>query len=223
MLLVRAFAGLVFLLTVMAAVVFVPAGTTDYWQASLFLAVFGFCVLAITVYLALNDRALLERRLHGGPTGEREHGQQLIQTAARVVFLGLLIVPGFDHRFGWSTLPVPVVVGGDTLVVMGLAAVFRTFQENTFTSAVIAVGAGQQVVTTGPYSHVRHPMYAGALLMLAGVPLALGSLWGLIAFPPMLGLIVLRLLAEERFLSANLDGYAAYRARVKCRLVPGVW
>jgi protein-S-isoprenylcysteine O-methyltransferase Ste14 len=223
MLVARAFAGLLFLLAAMAAALFLPAGTLAYWQATLFLAVFGICVGAITIYLVINDRALLARRLRSGPAAEHERGQQIIQALASITFLGFFLIPGFDRRFGWSDMSIPVVVCGDAMVVLGLGLVFRTFRENSFTSAVIAVDAGQKIVMTGPYAIVRHPMYAGALVMLAGVPLALGSLWGLVAFPPMLVLIVLRLLAEERFLTANLAGYPAYRSRVNSRLVPGGW
>jgi protein-S-isoprenylcysteine O-methyltransferase Ste14 len=223
MLLLRAFAGLVFLLAVVAAVLFLSAGTTNYWQAWSFLAVFGACIAAITLYLAAKDRALLERRTKAGPVAEQQRKQKIIQSFASIAFLGLFLIPGLGRRFGWSDLPLAIVILGDALVAVGLFIVFVTFRENSFTSAVIAVDAQQRVVRSGPYGVVRHPMYAGSLLMLVGVPLGLGSPWGLIALLPMFVVIVLRLIDEERFLTAHLTGYAAYRTRVPSRLVPGVW
>ncbi len=223
MLLLRAFAGLAFLLAAIAAAVFGSAGTTDFWQAALFLAVFGLSVTAITLYLAVKDQALLERRTHAGPVAEQEPMQKVVQALASIAFLSFFVISGLDRRFGWSAVATPFVIAGEVLVALGLYIVFRTFRENTFTSAVVTVESGQRVVTTGPYAAIRHPMYAGALLMLAGIPLGLGSLWALIAWLPMFAVIVLRLLDEEKFLSANLAGYGDYCRRVKRRLVPGLW
>jgi protein-S-isoprenylcysteine O-methyltransferase Ste14 len=116
-----------------------------------------------------------------------------------------------------------VVAFGDFLVVLGLFIVFLVFRENTFTSAIIDIYAGQKVISTGPYAIVRHPMYAGVLLMLIGEPLALGSSWALLAVIPLMLGIVWRLIQEEQFLLTNLPGYVDYRGRVRYRLVPLVW
>jgi protein-S-isoprenylcysteine O-methyltransferase Ste14 len=107
--------------------------------------------------------------------------------------------------------------------VIGFAIIFVVFRENTYTSGVIEVAAGQKVISTGPYSSVRHPMYSGALLMLLGIPVALGSWWGLLLFPLIAGAIVWRLLEEEKFLAVNLEGYSEYQGRVTHRLVPRFW
>ena len=119
--------------------------------------------------------------------------------------------------------PLWEVFVGDFLVALGFLIVFLVFNENTFTAATIEVAPEQKAVSTGPYAIVRHPMYAGALLMLFGTPLALGSWWGLLMFVAMAGIIVLRLLDEERFLSEHLAGYEQYRLRVRYRLVPVLW
>jgi protein-S-isoprenylcysteine O-methyltransferase Ste14 len=116
-----------------------------------------------------------------------------------------------------------VSIAGDLLVFLGLLIIFFVFKENTFTSAVIEVDAQQKVVATGPYALIRHPMYAGALVMLAGVPLALGSVWGLLTIVPITVVIVLRLLDEERFLDKNLAGYSDYSNKTGYRLLPYVW
>lgn len=222
-LLARAFAGLVFLVAALAAVLFVAGGTLAYCEAWWFLAVFTTVVTAITVDLARRDPALLARRTQAGPTAEANPVQRAIQSLASLAFLGVFALAGCDRRFGWSEVPLTLVVAGNALVVVGLFVVFRVFRANTYTSATIEVAREQKVVTTGPYAIVRHPMYAGALVMLLGVPLALGSYPSLLGVAALAFVIVLRLLDEERYLAKHLAGYAAYRERVKYRLVPRVW
>ena len=222
-LIIKAFGGLFFLVLVLAVALFLPAGTLSYWQAWVFLALWTVSVGAITLYLMKRDPGLLERRVAAGPVAEQEKSQKLIQGLASLAFIVMFVVPALDHRFGWSTVPLVVVIAGDILVVFGLYSVFLVFKENTFTSAVIAVGDEQKIVSTGPYAIVRHPMYAGAFIMLLGVPLSLGSWWGLLPIVPMISVIVWRLLEEEKFLLKNLDGYAGYRNKVKYRLIPFIW
>jgi protein-S-isoprenylcysteine O-methyltransferase Ste14 len=219
----RAFGGLLFLLVALVVALFLPAGTLDYWQAWVFLAVFGLSVLAITLDLLRRDPQLLERRTSAGPVAEKEPSQRLIQSLASLAFVALFVVCAVDHRLGWSAVPLAVVALGDVLVALGLLAVFLVFQENPFTSATIEVGAEQRVISTGPYGLVRHPMYAGALVMLLGVPLALGSWWGLLVVVAMATVIVWRLLDEEKYLAKNLPGYPEYQRHVRYRLLPLVW
>ena len=219
----RAVAGLVQFIITLAALLFLSAWSLNYWQAWLFLAVFGALVTGITLDMMHRDHALLERRLRAGPAAEKEKSQKIIQLFANVFFLALIIVPGLDHRFGWSRVPVPVVLAGDGLVVIGLVIVLLVFRENSYTSGVIEVAADQRVISTGPYRVVRHPMYAGALVMLLGLPLALGSAWGLAVVIPLTGTIIVRLLDEERYLVRHLAGYDEYRARTRYRLIPGLY
>ncbi len=219
----RAFGGLLGLVICMAGLLFLPAWTLYYWQAWIFLIVFSGVVLAITIYLMKRDPELLERRINAGPAAEKEKSQKIIQFLARMGFIAILVFSALDHRFAWSAPPPRVVVAGDILVALGLLIVFLVFKENTFTSAIIEVGANQKVISTGPYSLVRHPMYLGALIMLLGVPLALGSWWGLLTIIPMTVVLVWRLRDEEQFLVKNLPGYSEYRNKAKYRLVPFIW
>jgi protein-S-isoprenylcysteine O-methyltransferase Ste14 len=219
----QAVGGLAFLLVALGAALFGPARTFDYWQAWVFLAVFGIATAAITVDLARRDPALLARRVHAGPTAEPAPRQKGIQALVSLAFLAVFVVSALDHRAGGSRVPPAAAVAGDALVALGLFVVFRVFRANTFTSAIIEVGRDQQLVSTGPYAVVRHPMYAGALVMMIGVPIALGSWWGLLPVPAVAAAIVARLLDEEKLLVASLPGYAEYRRRVKHRLVPRVW
>ena len=219
----RAFGGLFFLLVIMAAFIFLPAWTFNYWQAWIFLAVFFISVLAITIYLMKRDPALLERRVNAGPEAEREVAQKVIQYVASITFIAIFIISALDHRSVWFPVPGYISIVGDVLVVVGLLTVFFVFKENTFTSGIIEVGAEQKVISTGLYGIIRHPMYAGAFIMLVGIPLALGSLWGLLAVVLLMIAIIVRLVDEEKCLSKNLPGYLEYRTKVKYRLVPFIW
>jgi protein-S-isoprenylcysteine O-methyltransferase Ste14 len=222
-LMLKATMGLANLVVVLAVVLFGAAGTLAFAEGWAFLASFATASLLITVYLARVDPALLARRVQAGPVAEKERSQRVIQGLASVSFLAMVAVPALDHRFGWSHAPWPIAVVGHALVLIGFLAVFLVFRENTFTSSVIEVTAGQRVIATGPYALVRHPMYLSALLLVAGIPLALGSLVGLVLLVPFVGIIVWRLLDEETFLRRRLAGYAAYQQKVRWRLVPHVW
>jgi protein-S-isoprenylcysteine O-methyltransferase Ste14 len=219
----KAALGLTNLVVVLALALFAPAGTVRWMYGWVFLGLFCASALAITLYLARKDHALLQRRTQAGPFAEKERSQKIIQGFASISFLSTVVVPALDHRFGWSHAPLPLVAVGDALVLLGFLVVFLVFRENTFTSSVIEVAAGQQVIDSGPYSVVRHPMYAGALVLVAGISIALGSLVGLASLPPFAAVIVWRLLDEERFLVGHLPGYAAYRERTRFRLIPHIW
>jgi|SRR6185295_13413510 len=219
----KAFAGLLFLSLVMAALLFIPAWTLDYWQAWTFLAVYFAASLAITLYLMKKDPDLLKRRMSGGPTAEKEPAQRIIMSLASLGFIGLLVLPALDHRFAWSHMEASVALAGDGLLVLGWLAIFFVFRENTFTSATIELAPDHKVISTGPYALIRHPMYAGALVMLAGMPIALGSWWGLLVLVAMMPALIWRLLDEEKFLARNLPGYVEYQRKVRYRLIPLVW
>jgi len=219
----KAFGGLLALLVVMAALVFVPAGTLDYWQAWAFLAVYFASSLVISLYLMKKDPALMERRMRGGPLAEKEPAQKIIMALTSVGFIGLLVVPALDHRFAWSHMSPCAAVAGDVFLRLGWLAILFVFKENTFSSATIELAPDQQVVSTGPYAIVRHPMYAGALVMLLGIPIALGSWWGVLVIAAMLPALIWRLIEEERFLARNLPGYVEYQDKTRYRLIPLVW
>jgi protein-S-isoprenylcysteine O-methyltransferase Ste14 len=219
----KTFLSLVVLGIIMGLLLFVPAGTTRYWEAWVYLAVFMGPSLLISLYLMRKDPALLERRMSGGPMAEKETRQKTIMLFASIGFIALLLVPALDHRFGWSAIPVPVEIAGDLLVGIGFYFTFLVYKENTFTSATIEVAEDQKVISTGPYAVVRHPMYASALLYLIGTPLALGSYWGLAALVLMTPFLIWRLFDEERFLALNLTGYLEYQKTVRYRLLPHVW
>jgi protein-S-isoprenylcysteine O-methyltransferase Ste14 len=219
----KALGGLLGLLVVMAALLFVPAWTLNYGRAWAFLAVFGAAVLAITLYLMKQDPKLLERRVYAGPSAEKEVGQQIVQSIAAIGFIVGLVVPALDYRLHWSWVPLSVSVAGDILIAVGFLIIFFVYRENGFASATIELAPDHKVISTGLYALVRHPMYLGGFIMFVGIPLALGSWWGLLVFALMIPAIIWRLLDEERFLASNLAGYSEYLSRVTYRLIPFVW
>jgi protein-S-isoprenylcysteine O-methyltransferase Ste14 len=170
-----------------------------------------------------HDPALLKRRISAGAGAEKEKSQKIIQSFSSIAFIALFVVSAFDHRFRWSPVPELLAIVGDLLIVLGFVFVFCVFPANSFTSGIIEVAADQPVISTGPYGLVRHPMYLGALIMLIGIPIALGSWWGEIAIVPMILGLAWRLLDEEKFLVKNLHGYDEYQQKVKYRLAPFVW
>ncbi|MGZ7041135.1 MAG: methyltransferase family protein [Thermoanaerobaculia bacterium] len=207
----------------MAALLFIPAGTLDYWQGWAFMAVFVGASAAVTLYLAIKDPQLLERRMSLGPAAEKQPAQKVIMFFAMAGFIALVVFPAFDHRFGWSPVPSSISFAGDALIALGFLLTFFVLRVNTYSGSTIQVTEGQKVISTGPYALVRHPMYAGAIPLLIGVPLALGSWWGLfvlILFGPAL---IWRILGEEKFLARNLPGYAEYQNQVRYRLIPLIW
>jgi protein-S-isoprenylcysteine O-methyltransferase Ste14 len=220
---IRAFRSSLFGIVIMAALLFLPAGKLNYWQAWVFLAVFVSASAAVTIYLAIHDPELLDRRMRAGPVAEKEKPQKIIMCLVMMGFIGLLVIPAFDQRFGWSRVPLYVPLIGDVLIAIGFLLVFSVVKVNTYAASTIQLAENQKVVSTGPYAFVRHPMYAGSFPIIIGTPLALGSWWGLSALFVFVPTLIWRLMNEESFLRKNLPGYTEYTGRVRYRLVPYLW
>ena len=214
--LLRVIAGAV----ILSALLVLPAGTVAYWQAWTFQAVLLIPMILTMAYLLNRDPELLERRLR---TGEKDPAQRRIVALAGALLVTMMLIPGFDRRFGWSHVPVAVVVLAHLLVLAGYGLFIRVLRENRSASRIVAVEAGQRVVATGPYAVVRHPMYAAIAVMGLATPLALGSWWACI--PALLLVVVLaaRIENEERLLANELTGYREYMQMTSHRLIPGVW
>jgi len=205
---------------VLGLIFFLPAGTFRYWQAWVYMAVLIIPMLSVMIYFLKHDPELLDRRLR---TREKERPQKAIIALSYPLFLAAFLLPGFDRRFGWSSVPAWLVVLADVVVLAGYGLFVLVIRENSFASRVVEVEARQRVVSTGPYAVVRHPMYVANILIYLASPLALGSFW---AFLPALltpAVMVARILNEEKVLKEKLEGYAAYLDRVRYRLIPGIW
>jgi protein-S-isoprenylcysteine O-methyltransferase Ste14 len=202
---------------------FLPAGTFNYWQAWVFIAVFTATTAGPSIYWAVKRPEVLRRRMSAGPTAETRPAQKIIVTGVYLFSSALFFVSALDHRFGWSQVPTTVVLIGDVLVAVGLGLAMLVVHQNSYAAATITVEAEQQLVSTGLYGLVRHPMYFGALIMMIGTPLALDSYWGLVVLIPSLVVLAFRILDEEKALTQELTGYGEYTQKVHHRLVPGLW
>lgn len=210
-------------LPILAAILFVPAGTLHFWQGWLYGFVFVGASIALTLYFIKRDPQLIERRMRGGPTAEQLPAQKIIMSMTLLGFLLLIVLPGLDYRFHWSAVPAWLVFAANAGVALSFLVFVIVLKENSFAASTIRVEPGQPVISSGPYAYVRHPLYSGALLLLVFTPLALGSCWTLLVLIPMVPVLAWRLIDEERFLARNLPGYADYCQRVRFRLIPGVW
>jgi len=202
---------------------FVPAGTLNWWQGWAFIAVFTLATLVPSVYLARRDPDALKRRMKAGPTNETRPVQRVVIAVCFLLIPGMLVIAGLDHRFGWSTVPVLIVIVGDVLVAAGLVLAQWVVIQNSYAAATITVEREQPLVDTGLYGVVRHPLYVGALVMMVGSPLALGSLWALVVLVPGFVALAVRIVDEEKMLTEQLPGYDEYTHKVPHRLVPDVW
>ncbi len=208
---------------VLGALLFLPAWTLAYWQAWVFIVVFMISVNVIGLYLSLKDPALLERRKKVGPGEEQNMAQKIIISIGFLSLIGVIVFSALDHRFGWSPVPAYVALLGDLLVALGLFVNLLVFRENSYGGSTIEIVEGQKVISTGLYARVRHPMYVGVLIMVIGIPLALGSWWGLAIIALALPVLIWRILDEEELLKKDLPGYTEYAQKVRYRLVPYLW
>jgi protein-S-isoprenylcysteine O-methyltransferase Ste14 len=220
---VKATAAALIGLVVFVVLLFLPAGTFDYWQAWLFIAVFAVSTSVPAAYLLRTNPAVLDRRMRAGPSAETRAVQKVVIGVAGVSALGQLVLCALDHRFGWSAVPAAVSAAGDVLVVVGLGIALLAVVQNSYGAANVTVEAGQTTVSTGLYGFVRHPMYLGNLVMILGISLALGSYWGVLFLVPGVFVLAVRILDEEKMLEQELEGYGDYARKVRYRLMPHLW
>ncbi len=199
---------------------FLPAGSFRFWEAWLYMSILLPVMFFIIIYFLKKDPKLLERRMR---MKEKEREQKIIIKLSGLFFLAGFLLPGFDFRYQWSHIPIYLVLTADAVVLLGYVLCFFVMKENSYLSRTVEVEEGQKVISTGPYSLVRHPMYTGVLLMFLFTPLALGSWWALIPFISLPVFLVLRILNEEKLLIKNLSGYEEYRKTVPFRLIPYIW
>jgi protein-S-isoprenylcysteine O-methyltransferase Ste14 len=213
----------IFGIAALLALVFIPAGTFRYWQGWAFVAVWIVASGGYTAYLIKYDPALLKRRTEAGIAHEKEPAQKIIILCLFAAFIALMVLPPLDFRFGWSNVPWYVSVLGDALIAVSYYVFYLVSKVNTYAAANVRVEEGQKVISTGMYGFVRHPMYFGALFLIVGTPLALGSWWSLLLVPLFLPILYFRIVNEEKVLARDLQGYTEYMRKVRYRLVPYIW
>lgn len=210
-------------LAVFGSILFLAAFTFDYWQAWVFLSVFALSTWIPGVYLFRTNPVAHQRRMRGGPAAETRSAQKVVMGGWWVSLAATVVLSALDHRFGWSRVPAAICLAGDVLVAVGLLWGVLVVVQNSYAAATVRVEEGQKLASTGLYGLVRHPMYTGNLIMNAGIPLALGSYWGLVFL--IAGVIVLasRIRDEETLLQEELAGYREYMQKVPYRLLPLIW
>ncbi len=210
---------------VMGALLFLSAGTLHWLGAWAYLVVMVGLSLTLGVALARRDPGLMNERLSPPIQKNQPATDKVLLSILLLAIFGWLALMGFDFRFGWSGVPVWVQVIGALVVLVGIWICYLTMLENSFAAPVVKIQdeRGQRVITTGPYSYVRHPMYAGAIFYFAGTALLLGSWWGLASVLVFIVLLAIRTFIEEKTLRTGLRGYDDYAANVRYRLIPLVW
>ena len=207
-------------LLLVGLLIFLPAGTLAYPGGLLFLCLLFVPMLLMGIVMLARARDLLRKRLDAK---EKQAAQKGVQSLAGLVFIAGFVLAGLDFRFGWSDVPLPVVIAASVVFLIGYGLYAEVMRENAYLSRTVKVEEGQTVISTGLYGVVRHPMYTATILMFLSLPLVLGSLYALIPFAVYPALMVIRIRGEEKLLTAELAGYDEYKKRVKYRMIPFIW
>jgi protein-S-isoprenylcysteine O-methyltransferase Ste14 len=211
---------------VLILLLFLPAGTFAWPEGWTFLVIFNVCSQAIGFWLLKTDPELLKARMKSPVSGDQRPRDRAIVVGIFLFFALWLVFMALDaRRFGWSHVPLWGQITGALLILAAFWGWVGVLRANSFAATTIGVQKerGQTVISTGPYAHVRHPMYAWSMPLMIGAPLLLGSLWGLVGILVAIPLLAARALGEEKVLSDDLPGYPDYAAKVRYRLLPGVW
>jgi protein-S-isoprenylcysteine O-methyltransferase Ste14 len=219
-LLISALVKYIFGVALVALMLFLPAGDFVYPNAWLFMALLFVPMLILGVWLYVANPALLASRLKNK---EQRMEQKHVVALSGIIFISVFVLCGLDYRYDWSQVPRWIICVASVLLLVGYAMYAEVMRENTYLSRTIEVQEGQQLIDTGMYAVVRHPMYSATIIMYMAIPLVLGSLWALILmlFYPLV--IVIRIQNEEQLLVQELPGYREYQKRVKYKIIPGIW
>lgn len=207
-------------LALVGLLLFLPAGTLSYANGWLFIGLLFLPMLLLGIVLLIRSPKLLEKRLGAK---EKENTQKGVVAASGLLFIAGFAVAGLDFRFGWSEMPMWVVIVASVVLLISYALYAEVMRENAYLSRTVEVREGQKVVDTGLYGIVRHPMYAVTVWLFLSIPVVLGSWWACLCFLPYVALIVIRIINEEKLLLAELEGYEEYKKRVRYRLLPFIW
>ena len=207
-------------LALVGLLLFLPAGTLSYANGWLFIGLLFLPMLLLGIVLLIRSPKLLEKRLG---VKEKENTQKGVVAASGLLFIAGFAVAGLDFRFGWSKMPLWVVIVASVVLLISYALYAEVMRENAYLSRTVEVREGQKVVDTGLYGIVRHPMYAVTIWLFLSIPVVLGSWWACLCFLPYVALIVIRIINEEKLLLAELEGYEEYKKRVRYRLLPFIW
>ena len=219
-LLLQALAKFILGLLLVGLMIFLPAGSFAYINGWIFIGLLFSPMILLGIILLVKSPSLLEKRLSAK---EGEKTQKGVVAVSGLLFVAGFVVAGLDFRFGWSHVPAWAVIVASVILIVSYALYAEVMRENAYLSRTVEVQKGQYVVDTGLYSIIRHPMYAVTVWLFLSIPVVLGSWWSLLCFTPYVAVIIVRIFNEEKMLTAELNGYAEYKKRVKYRLIPFIW
>lgn len=208
----------IILTVIMWVILFIPAWTMKFWQAWILWSGFSIITFSITAYFINKNPEFLARRTKG----KEENIKKKSPLFLKLYYIGF-ILPGIDFRFNWSNEPLWIVILSNVIVFASYIFIFYVFKQNSYASTTIQVEDNQNVISSGPYSIIRHPMYLGMILMSLFIPLALGSYYSLIPMLLIIPITVMRVKNEEEILLRELKGYRAYCSKTKYRVIPFIW
>lgn len=207
-------------LVIVIAILFLPAGSLNYYNGWMFIALLFLPMLSLGAVLLIKSPDLLEKRIG---VKEKEKTQKGVVAFSAFMFMIGFIIAGFDYRFGWSNIPLPIVITASVIMLLSYMLYAEVMRENAYLSRTVEVQENQKIIDSGLYGIVRHPMYAVTLWLFLSIPMVLGSWLSFLCFIPYIGVIVIRIINEEKVLEKGLEGYKDYKKRVKYRLIPFIW
>ena len=217
---IEAITKLIFGFIIIALLLFIPAGTLNYWNAWLFICVLFIPMFMVGIILMIKNPNLLSKRLN---SKENESEQKVLLVLGGVMFIGGFIISGLNYRFQWMTLPKWMIVIAAIIFLLAYLLYAEVLRENMYLSRIIEVQENQKVIDKGLYRIVRHPMYASTILLFLSIPLVLGSLVSFLIFLIYPVIIAKRIRNEEQVLERGLEGYSEYKNKVKYKLIPFIW
>lgn len=199
---------------------FIPANDFLWVEAWIVLILFYVLLINNILYFSKHDPDLIQKR---SKPEFKEKWDKIVTFFTSIGFIPIFFVPGLDRQFGWSNVPIIVEIIGFIMFIIGFIIIFLTMKENSFLSKAVEIQEGHTVITTGPYKIVRHPMYLGLIIFMAGWCLALGSLFSLIFVAFIVIGLIIRIVFEDRMLHEELEGYKEYAQKTKKKLIPFIW
>ncbi len=207
-------------LLLVGLLLFLPAGTLAFWQAWLFIGILFGPMFIAGIVLMIRQPELLRKRLDAK---EQQQEQKWVVALSGLMFIAVFVVAGLSRRFGWYMLPDGAVYFATIIFLAAYALYAEVMRENIWLSRTIEVQENQQVVSTGLYGIVRHPMYAATLLLFLSMPLVLASPWSFAIMLLYIPIIALRIHNEEQVLERELKGYVEYKQHVRYKVIPFIW
>ena len=217
---VQAVIKYVFGFLIIALLLFIPAGTLNYWNAWLFISILFVPMLIVGIILMIKNPDLLRKRLNAK---ENELEQKMVLLLGGIMFICGFVVSGLNYRFKWVILPKWIIVIATIIFLLAYILYAEVLRENTYLSRTIEIQENQKVIDSGLYGIVRHPMYSSTILLFLSMPLVLGSLYAFVIFLIYPIIIIKRIKNEEQVLEKGLAGYSEYKNKVKYRIIPFIW